>query len=291
MLTQFDWLRLCRSGNDLVATIRYFSTAKISYLREMPLGPPPSALRGPCTRCKFYARDPASGSFCAVCARIRRLSRHYEALAGESLLIWGRVNKIPSHLRLSRKPNASLVYLHDENHFLVTLPKKLLKEWFQELILYNAEQLTGLLQIFPSTPGSINLNMGEALCWVAHHEGMGLSRGLMVRIYTTIYDTLKPHVKDRQGVLTFEVADFLSLLDLAQVFRAQLYPQQQRDLFDLLLNVTDAKEEECYWGRFLGELSQVAKDMLTAYQIRNWPKERIRLLSSLLDYVALPVSG
>jgi hypothetical protein len=52
------------------------------------------------------------------------------------------------------------------------------------------------------------------------------------------------------------------------------------------LNLEDTSEEQFYWGRFLGYLSQEAKDMLNAWRIRQWPKGRIELLYELVDYVA-----
>jgi hypothetical protein len=97
-------------------------------------------------------------------------------------------------------------------------------------------------------------------------------------------------VHRRQGVATFEVSEFLNLLEMAEVFRAKLRPEEQQQLYELL-SLGDPKEESFYWGRFLGQLNQDAKDMLSAWRIRQWPENRIKLLYELIDYAILPNSS
>jgi hypothetical protein len=86
-------------------------------------------------------------------------------------------------------------------------------------------------------------------------------------------------------LLTFEVSEFLSLMEMAAVFRTLLRPEEQASLHELV-NLDDSSEEQFYWGRFAGRLSQEAKDMLSSWNIRHWPKNRIKLLYELVDYVA-----
>jgi len=108
---------------------------------------------------------------------------------------------------------------------------------------------------------------------------------LRVRFFSAPHQILIPHARDKQGLLTFEVSEFLSVLEMAAVFRTILYPREQKALYELL-NLEDTSEEQFYWGRFMGFLSQEAKDMLNAWRIRQWPKNRIKLLYELVDYVA-----
>ena len=72
---------------------------------------------------------------------------------------------------------------------------------------------------------------------------------------------------------------------MASVFRTLLRPEAQQVLH-ALLTLEDSSEELFYWGRFLGYLSPEAKDMLSAWRIRGWPKNRIKLLYELVNYVA-----
>ena len=72
---------------------------------------------------------------------------------------------------------------------------------------------------------------------------------------------------------------------MAAIFRRLLYPEAQQALHDLL-NLRDSSEEQFYWGRFLGYLNSEAKDMLSAWRIRQWPRDRIQLLYELVEYVA-----
>jgi hypothetical protein len=108
---------------------------------------------------------------------------------------------------------------------------------------------------------------------------------LRVRFYSAPHQILKPYTREQQGLLTFEVSEFLSLLEMAAVFRTILRPREQELLYQLV-NLDDASEEQFYWGRFLGFLNQEARDMLNAWRIRQWSKNRIRLLYELVDYVA-----
>jgi len=110
---------------------------------------------------------------------------------------------------------------------------------------------------------------------------------LRVRFYTTPSQVIAPQKRDRQGILTFEIADFLGLLETAEVFRAGLRPDEQKELLELLA-LEDAREAPFFWGRFIGRLEQRTKDMLAAWDIRSWSRERIKLLAELIEYVALP---
>ncbi len=80
------------------------------------------------------------------------------------------------------------------------------------------------------------------------------------------------------------------MLEMVEVFRANLRPHEQKELFELL-SLDDPKEEQFYWGRFLGQLSQEAKDMLSAWKIRQWSKNQIKFFYKLIQYVILPQSS
>jgi hypothetical protein len=165
--------------------------------------------------------------------------------------------------------------------------RRKLKPWLQNLILYHGGEIKGLVLIFPTVGTASKVTMGEMLCRAIHYEPRVLSDRLWVQFYSAPYQLLKPRARDREGLLTFEAADFLSLLEMTEVFRALLYPAEQQQLYDLL-DLDDPKEEPFYWGRFLGQLHQQAKDMLSAWRIRQWPKSRIKLLYELVNYVTLP---
>jgi len=127
--------------------------------------------------------------------------------------------------------------------------------------------------------------MGDILCRAIHHEARFPIDQLRVRFYSAPYQILRPQTRDQQGLLTFEISEFLSLLEMAAVFRTLLRPEEQESFYELV-NLKDASEEQFYWGRFMGFLNQEAKDMLSAWRIRQWPKSRIELLYELVNYVA-----
>jgi hypothetical protein len=176
-------------------------------------------------------------------------------------------------------------YIHNENHFLLMMPRHELKPWLRELAIYHGTDLKGLLQISPTTGTGKGVNMGDVLCQAVHHEARFPMDQLRVRFYSAPYQIMRPPARDQQGLLTFEVSEFLSVLEMAAVFRTVLYPKEQESLYELL-NLEDASEEQFYWGRFMGLLSQEAKDMLNAWRIRQWPRSRIKLLYELINYVA-----
>jgi len=297
MLTAFDWLRQCETGAELLATLEYLSA-----LPELPadaseLGPPFSALGGPCQRCRVYApisTETPSGHaphplrrYCRHCQLILRRAEKLKAVSRHVILVWGYVNRLPRHLAQGTGfyQNHTLgKHIFGECRFLLALRRRQLKPWLQDLVLYDGPHLRGLLQIFPPA-GSKTNQMGDLLRRINHHEtrfGMDMLR---VRFYSAPYQVYKPHLRDDKGMLTFEVTEFLNLLEMAAIFRTILLPAEQEALWKLL-SLEDPTEQRFYWGRFWGYLNQEAKDMLDAWNIRQWSPHQIQLLYELVDYVA-----
>ena len=307
MLSSFDWLRRSRTGAELLATLEYltsrpdlFPTHPLSPpLRrgEEEIGPPFSALNGPCQRCWVYPRLPLfrQGStqapqynYCPSCQAILTRAGKLGKISRQSIVLWGFVNRLSKLLQMGEGFSDYHVlgaYVHDENHFLLMMPRRELKPWLRELVIYHGPDLKGLLQISPTTGAGRGVDMGDVLCRAVHHEARFPMDQLRVRFYAAPYQILKPYARDQQSLLTFEVSEFLSVLEMAAVFRTILRPREQELLYQLV-NLKDASEEQFYWGRFLWFLNQEAKDMLNAWRIRQWPKDRIRLLYELVDYVA-----
>ncbi len=310
MLNKFDWLRRCRTGAELLATLRHFAQKPSPQERrgqgkgkndslalggegwgEGEIGSPRSALSNPCERCWIYPHLPGK-HYCADCQGILGRSWRLGEVSRSSSVIWGFVNQLPKQLRsigdsLKGDWKDSRVlgaHVQDEHHFLVMLFQKELKPWFQELAMYHGSNLRGLIQVFP-TSGSPNFTMGEVICRVMHNEARYPMDQLRVRFFASSFHVLRPHRYDRQGVLTFSVTEFLSLMEMASVFRTLLHPEEQKLLRKILIT-KDPQKERFYWGRFLGRLDQDARDMLNAWGVRNWSKPQTRLLYDLTDYVA-----
>jgi hypothetical protein len=222
-------------------------------------------------------------------------SRHLGDLSRESAVIWGFVNRLPKQLSgQALRPGSGQgfqdsrslsSFVLDENRFLVVLLHRQLKPFLQELVMYHGEELKGLIQIVPTVGVSGDLSMADVLCRIIHYEANFSMDRLRVRFYAKPYQVLIPHVFDRKGVLTFDISDFLSVLEMVAVFRTLLQPDEQEMLHDLLM-VDDPAESQFYWGRLMGLLSGQAKDMLSAWNIRQWTLDRVKLLYELMDYVA-----
>ena len=309
MLNSFDWLRRSRTGAELLATLKCLEE-KPGLFDEDEIGPPHSALGGLCQRCWVYPRaassrrrpEPVEGResprdtyhsrrtapYCQACRAILARASRLSKIPRECVVIWAMVNQLPKQLEGGRKARDRRMlgaYLHDEHHFLVMMRRYSLKPWLQELLIYHGADLKGVVQILPTTGAGGGLDMADILCRAVHQELRFPMDQLRVRFFSAPHQLLRAHTRDRQGLLTFEVSEFLNLLEMAAIFRTLLYPEAQQALHDLL-NLRDSSEEQFYWGRFLGYLSSEAKDMLSAWRIRQWPRDRIRLLYELVEYVA-----
>jgi hypothetical protein len=292
MLSSFDWLRRSRTGAELLATLECLKT-KPDLFPTGPtgeeIGPPHSALNGPCQRCWVYPRSSSPPqNYCPTCQEILSEARHSTRRSHQSSVVWGFVNQLPKQLWTGEGFYGQHTlgdYVHDEQHFLLMMRRQELKPWLQELVIYHGSDLKGLIQIFPTTGARRGASMGEILCRAVHHEARFSMDRLRIRFFSAPHQLLKPHTRDQQGVLTFEVSEFLSLLEMASVFRTVLRPEEQSSLHKLV-NLEDASEAQFYWGRFMGLLDQEAKDMLSAWRIRHWPKHRVQLLYELVEYVA-----
>jgi hypothetical protein len=289
MLSSFDWLRRSESGAELLATLEYLTNRPDLFPPGDEVGPPFSALDGPCQRCWVYPRlSSTRRNLCPSCQAIVTRAKKLGRISRQSIVLWGLVNRLSKLLRMGEGFSDYHVlgaYVHDENHFLLMMPRRELKPWLQELVIYHGPDLKGLIQILPTTGAGKGVNMGDVLCRAAYHEARFPMDRLRVRFFSAPHQILIPHARDQQGLLTFEVSEFLSVLEMAAVFRTILYPREQKALYELL-NLEDASEEQFYWGRFMGFLTQEAKDMLNAWRIRQWPRSRIELLYELVDYVA-----
>lgn len=298
MLSSFDWIRRCQTGAELLATLESLGLIPDVFAGELVLGSPFSALGGPCQRCWVYTSipekagketpsDSRSTRYCRACRLITTRAATLSLISRRAVTIWGYVNQLPRRLEAGEgfyKTYAKGTYIHDQNRFLLMLHKKDLHPWLQELAMYHGPDLKGHLQVFPTIGRGKGLDMGELICRAMHHEARFAMDQLRVRFYSAPHQLLRPRDRDRQGILTFEAADFLSLLEMAMVFKSILFPREQDTLFELLW-LEDPAEKRFYWGRFLGYLHQEAKDMLTAWNIRQWPENRVKLLYELIGYV------
>ncbi|MBE7470946.1 MAG: hypothetical protein DPW09_18875 [Anaerolineae bacterium] len=289
MLTGFDWLRRSRTGAELLATLEYLAVTP-DLFAETEVGPPLSALNGPCLRCWLYTRmaeAKAEALYCRPCRAVINRARKLGMASRRTILIWGFTNRLPRQLRERQGFYAGNVrgsYVYDERHFLLAMQPQQLKPWLQELVLYHGADLKGLLQILPTIGAGEETGMGDILTRVIHREADFSMDRLRVRFFAEAYQVIRLHARDLEGILTFEVADFLSLLEMAAVFRTLLRPEEQQALKQIL-EIDTPGEAQFYWGRFLGLVNQEVKDMLNAWQIRHWPKSRVSLLFELVDYV------
>jgi len=294
MLTKFDWFRRCRTGTELLATLKYFSNNPNFDLTKLNFGAPFSATGKLCQRCRIYAPVRTSRKyhrFCFLCNEILTLKNRVKSQSHNAVIVWGYVNQISRRLQEKNPSNFFYgIYLHENQRFLAAMHRQHLREWLQDLVLYSGTKLKGLIQIFSSLGIHRNLNMGDYLSWAVHHEANLSMNELWIRFYTEPHQIINPKIRDQLGLLTYNISEFISMLEMVEVFRAKLRPDEQEQLYELLL-LENPTEEHFFWGRFLGELSQGAKDMLSAWNIRKWEKKQVNFFYNLIKYVILPQSN
>jgi len=297
MLSSFDWIRRCATGAELLATLEYFTILPDLFDNQLDLAAPFAADADVCQRCWTYSmgwQAPESSSkkrlspqYCQACALVMEKAAELGRTSRHSSVIWGFVNQIPRHLEAGEgfyRKHAHGWYVQDAHHFLLLLDRRNLQDWLQELALYHGSDLKGLLQIFPTTGSGRGFSMGELLCRAILHEARFAMNALRIRFFSAPHQLLRPHVRDQKGVLTFDVSDFVGLLEMASIFRTLIRPNEQQMLYELL-HITKPAEKQFYWGRFLGFVSQEARDMITAWNIRQWPEPRLQFFYELFEYV------
>ena len=319
MLERFDWLRRSGTGAELLATLQYWETASwrademlaaaspSSLAQEQPPanqeardqaaphatpialgaapGPPHSALHGPCARCWLYPTTGRPRSrYCPTCEEILGRARRLDAVVRSTVFVWGFVNRPPRQPAAGfRNLHPLATYVHDDRHFLTALHQRELKPWLQELLLYHGDDLKGVLQVFPALSAK-EPTAGEVLVRLSHREARFPLDRLRVGFFPAIKHVFHPRLYEREGVLTFDVSDFLNTLELAAVFISVLYPDEQKFLYRLL-HTEESNEAQFMWGRFLGALRPEARDMLNAWGLRQWSLPQVNLLYELVDYV------
>lgn len=288
MLQPFDWVRKSRTGAELIATIRYLSEISGIYEQSMPnLGTPVSALDRPCIRCWLYERE-SGYNYCRICQRILIYASRSRDASLNSAVLWAAVNHIPDMVTNANTRSSKTTYstfIHPDNkRFLILIHRLSLMQWFMDLFVYHGDEIKGLFQIFPTIGATSRCTMGDLIVRAAYYDSYFPHDMLRVRFFYSPFDLLNPSQREAKGMLTFEIKDFFRMMESASIFRTLIKPQEQ-DILLQLAKLEDINEERFYWGRIMGLLSPEAKDMLTAWDFRQWPASRIRLLYELLNYV------
>ncbi|MBF0099417.1 MAG: hypothetical protein HQK77_00770 [Desulfobacterales bacterium] len=287
MLTEFDLLRRSQSGLELLAILTLLNKGPSILSMQMELGPPYSILNGPCTKCWLNVRE-AEHMYCELCLSIMEYKKGVGKYIRNTAVIWGYLNRIPEYFhenmwKTGNKPSG--IYIHPPSSFLLMIPKDEIRLFLKELTLRYGDDIQGLLQIFP-TSGMKRITMGEALCRAIHYENCYPLDNLRIRFYSNPLQLNRPHIRDSKGMLTFEICEFLDLLEMASIFRSLLTKDQQIDLYEIFTKCEDVRELSFFWGRFYGVIGEKAKDMLSTWDIRQWSQNKFELIYELRDYVA-----
>jgi hypothetical protein len=289
MLSVFDWIRQSRTGAELLATLEYFQDHSSDLFPEhKAIGPPVYLADRPCKRCWLYPRqDNQSKGYCRTCLKIVSRAKQLGRQSRQTVVVWGHVNSLPKQMQSKTGFYGSHIlrlYVQDTQHFLLVMFRRKLKVWIRELLFYHGTDLKGLLQIFPTTGVTQQGNMADIIGRAIHQDARFPMDLLRIRFFSSTYQLFSPHVRERKGLLTFEVTEFLRLLEIAFIFRSLLRPEEQQMLREFT-NINNNSEKQFLWGRLTGCLTREARDMLNAWKFRQWSQNQVVLLYELIDYV------
>lgn len=301
MLSAFDWLRRARTGAELLATVRILEQRARAKSNPPPLptpapdglemAPPHRGLEGPCVRCWVYAPAAEKGAvYCPMCRSVLSTAAwvRKNEQARQTAIIWGFVNQLPQELaagsyRSDKRVRGAVVC--DPHRFLVALNQRSLHHWLRKVLLYDGLELRGVLSVLPAESDR-RYRAGELLCQVDYQARRFGFDQLRVRFLPTPEHILQGHKLEKQGLITFDAVQFMGMLESAAVFRSVMLPDEQQTLRQVLA-IADPNEAQFYWGRFLGSITPEAKDMLTAWKVRQWSPGQRQLFFELVNYATI----
>lgn len=284
MQNAFDWLRICKTGSELMATVDLLSDEPdipIIIAKEDCLGSPQAAFDGPCLRCRYYSRLKDS-VYCYFCNHVMTREPFVKGFSRHGVLLWGFVNFVPQ--KIPRTEYDIFFYQVDNNRFLFCINRWNLKNFLQEISLIQGADWLGLIQVFPLFAGGETTTMSDVLCSAIHDEKSIMMNQLYIQFYASPFQIFTKRERDKKGQLTFSAPEFIGYLEMAEIFKRGLYPSEQDKLLELL-QINDTSEKQFYWGRFMGQIRPEARDFLNSWNMRLWHMEQVGLFYELLDFV------
>jgi hypothetical protein len=284
MQNAYDWMQICRSGSELIATLDLLAdepNLPEIIAKEDCLGSPQTAYDGPCFRCRYYSRLP-NDHYCYFCNHVMVREKILKSFARHSVALWFFVNFPPKKLPATGQEVFS--YILDDNHFLCCTNRWNLKSFLQEIMLIQGPDWLGVIQIFPVFQGGDTLTMSDLLSSALFDEKSIVQDRLYIKFFASPFQIVHKREREREGKLIFEAVNFVGYLEMAEIFRRGLYLEEQ-DRLRQLLEVEDPSEKQFYWGRFLTQVRPEAQDFLDSWNIKNWTSTQVSLFYELLDFV------
>lgn len=294
MLTSFDWIRQCRSGAELLATLALLETNSLhlpypSSPDYKSLGPPLTLCERPCRRCWIYAPVKLEPPWlCQTCLQVVTESgeRHWRRASTQSVVIWGTVNRLPKIIGTGQPSGVVVLgcHVYDSNHFLLILYRKDLLTWLKELAIYDSDRLAGLLQIFPPAPDRHEAGFASLFSLAVALNDPHQMDQLRIHLHPRPYYLLQSKMRKQLDSRNLSLTESIQLLEMVKAIRRIFGPREQEQLLELArMNV--GQERQFYWGRFVGNISPEARNFLEIWQLRHWSLERFKLLYDLKPYM------
>ncbi len=252
---------------------------------NIELGPPYSALYGPCQRCWIYEKIDES-NYCFICKKILDHVEDVREIIRDCVVILGFFKHSPwENSPMPIIPNSPLGFHQiDHQHFIIMTYKTDVKCWLQDLVLSYGTDLHGFIQLFPTMGQGQRTGMGDILSRAAHQENVYLQDKLWVRFFPQAWQVMNSKKRDEMGILTFPCHAFIDFIEAATVFKDIVPVYHRKDMHKLL--TTKELRAPFYWGRFLRTLDQKSRDLIDSWEINHWPLPKIDILYELTAYVS-----
>jgi hypothetical protein len=284
MQNAYDWLQICRTGSELMATMDLVAdepNLPEIVSKEDCLGTPQTAFDGPCLRCRYYSRL-INNQYCYFCDHVMAREPVIRSYARHSVALWFFVNFPPK--KIPKTSHEIFTYIADANRFLCCTNRWNLKSLLQEIMLIQGPDWLGVIQIFPVFQGGETLTMSDVLCSAIFDEKSMVQDRLYIKFFASPFQFVHKREREREGKLIFEATDFIGYLEMAEIFKRGLYLEEQ-DRLRQVLDIADPSEKQFYWGRFLTQVRPEARDFLDSWNLRNWTQSQVSLFYELLDFV------
>lgn len=294
MLKAFDWIRRCRNGTELLATLALLETRTLKIkppelAEHKCIGPPLTLFDRPCQRCWVYAPVGEQRPYlCSACLQILAEASHPDWVdkARHGAIIWGAVSDMPRLLASDHDAKIPIFgrFILDAHHFLIVLNRRDLAAWLGELAIYDSQRLTGVLQVFPSVYTHQRTDFASIFTLATAQDYQASYWELRVQLHPRPFYLLADVHRKRRIQRDVTLGEAIQMLEMVRAIRMLFNPEEQATLL-MLARKPAGQEWHFYWGRFIRQLTPAARDFIETWQIRQWPAEKLKLLYDLKPYM------
>lgn len=281
MLALFDYICRCKTGSELYGALKIKNQIK-QHLDDQNIGVPCTAVYGPCQRCWIYDCN-VGEEYCPLCNSILEHSQGHNLVFQDITLIWYDFDLFPTSIeKILPEDHIGFIPLNYRSGLIMCM-RSSIQNWLRSLTLKYGSLIKGLLQIFPTMGQGNIVGMGDILSTAKSQSKSLQFNNLWVRFYPEAWQLLDTKRREELGILTFEISDFISLIEKSKIYKEVIPNRFRNDIFELITK-QDIDSESYYWGKLKRSLNKKAIDLIDSWKLKNWDKNKVELLYELSNY-------